>query len=98
MKAVIFAIILMAGLGCQKKLSRSETESRLKTAMQSFLIKRPGYDSAILKFDVQSVIYFEDKNFYECEFTVHMRERGHDTTGIMTARILKDFSTVKRKS
>jgi hypothetical protein len=84
-------------MACKRNLSRSDLENQLKLSMHKFLISRPNYDSTKLKFDVQKVYFFEDKAIYECEFVVHMWSNGHDTTGVMTATITKDFTIVKRK-
>jgi len=44
------------------------------------------------------VNYFEDKDFYECEFQVRLfRQGGTDTTGIIKGRVSKDFSKVTKK-
>jgi hypothetical protein len=43
------------------------------------------------------VIYYNDKEFYDCEFKVLMLPTGgSDTFGTMRARISKDFTTVLR--
>jgi hypothetical protein len=97
MKIFLIALILLTGLACKRKLSHSEVENQLKMTMHAFLINRPDYDSNKLRYDVLKVNYFEDKSFYECEFEVHLKVGNHDTTGIMTARVSKDFSRVSRK-
>jgi hypothetical protein len=97
MKAIIFALLLFAGMSCKRKLSRSDVEIQLKSAMHEFLIRRPNYDSTKLKYEVQKVYFYEDKTAYDCEFVVHMWVNGYDTSGVMTASISKDFSSVKRK-
>jgi hypothetical protein len=97
MKAIIFALLLFSGMACKRKLSHADIEDQLKTSMHAFLIKRPNYDSSKLKYEVQKVYYFEEKDAYECEFVVHMWSIGKDTTGVMTATVSKDFSRVKRK-
>ena len=91
------ALLIIGGTGCKRTLSHDEVETELKKAMALNFYKAINYDSSRVKFDAQSVTYFEDKDFYECEFKVKLTERGHDTTGIMTARISKDFSIVRRK-
>jgi len=98
MKPVILFIALIAAVGCKRSLSATEIETELKKAMTTHLYKSINYDSARIKYDVQTVIYYEDKTFYECEFKVRVTSPGHDTTGTMTARIFKDFSKVNRKS
>jgi hypothetical protein len=86
---------------CIKKITRQEVEDNLKTSMELFLNHNPRNDST-LKFKVLTVVYFEDKKFYECEFKVNMKQKTQenliDTTGTMSARISKDFTTVTRKN
>jgi len=98
MKSFILIITLIAAMGCKRTLTHEEVEAELKKAMTENLYKGINYDSAKAKYDVQSVSYYEDKTFFECEFKVRVTNPGHDTTGIMTARISKDFSKVVRKS
>jgi hypothetical protein len=43
------------------------------------------------------VNFYEDKDFYDCEFMVRLREPGRDTTGSMGATITKDFKKMNRK-
>jgi hypothetical protein len=93
-------IMFLAAFSCRRHLSRSEAETQLKKAMTNYLYKQINYDSSKAKYEIQQVDFFEDKDFYECEFKVrlHITQKNHDTTGIMTARVSKDFSTVRRKS
>ncbi len=98
MKNTILAIvILIAVISCKRNLSRTEVENQLKSAMTSYLYKGVNNDSSMVKFFVKSVNFYEDKTFYECEFIVYKQYNKHDTTGMMGARISKDFSSVKRK-
>ena len=94
---ILTILILIAGISCKRNLSRTEVENQLKSAMTSFLYKGVNNDSSIIKFVVKSVNYYEDKTYYECEFVVFNHDRKHDTTGLMGARISKDFSIVKRR-
>lgn len=97
MKNILFCLLLMLGLGCQKKPKVSEVQKHLTKAMTHFLYQSVNNDSARVKFRVKDVIYFEDTDFFECEFTVDMQQNGKDTTGVMKARINKDFTRVSRK-
>jgi hypothetical protein len=97
MRLLIFALLLFFGIACKRHLSHTDIENQLKSSMHKFLIKRKDYDSSKLKFDVQKVYFFEEKNSYDCEFVVRMRSNGYDTTGVMTATISKDFTRVSRK-
>ncbi len=92
--------LLLGGLifliSCQANNSQSQIQRQLKKVMTDFLYKSVNYDSSKVKYHVLDVIYYEDKMNYECEFTVHMIQSGHDTTGSMRAYISKDFKTVNR--
>jgi hypothetical protein len=88
---------LALNLACrQKTLSGAQLENKLMTTMQEYLNKtaKPGVTYA-----VKDVTFFPDeiKKEYNCEFKVNMRVGKIDTTGIMTADIPNDFSTVERK-
>jgi len=95
----IYLVALLLSLGsCSRKLSHEQVEAKLKEAMKTFLQKQEfRYDTTKTEFAIDSVIYYEDKSFYECEFNVHLKKKNYDTTGIMTARISRDFLRVTRK-
>ncbi|TMI97933.1 MAG: hypothetical protein E6H06_00420 [Bacteroidetes bacterium] len=98
MKYLFTVILTFAfGLACkQKVLSGAELENRLIKTMQDYLNKtaKPGVTYA-----VKDVTFFADqkKKQYNCEFRVNMHVDKIDTTGIMTANIPNDFSSVERK-
>ena len=98
MKLMLVFIMLLMVIGCKHALTRQEKEERLKKAMTTYLYEKINNDSQHVKFRVESVSFFEDKAFYDCEFNVHMIQNNHDTAGIMTATISKSFKKVKRKS
>ena len=100
MKKWLLLFMITSFVACQKKpADRKKIETRLKTAMQNYLYKERNYDSSNVTYNVQHVTFFEDKTFFDCEFKVHMfvKSKNFDTTGVMLARISKDFSTVSRK-
>lgn len=100
MNKIALTAIILTGLffnSCERKLSQNDVENELKKAMTALLYKSVGNDSSKVKYQVVGVTYFEDKQFYECEFKVHMTTKTSDTTGIMAARVSKDFSRVARK-
>ena len=97
MKAMVVFLMVFTLAACKRHVSKSYVEDRLKTTMKSFLINKKNLDTTKTKFTVLSVSYFEDSTFYDCEFKVNLKEGSLDTTGIMSARISKDFSVVKRK-
>ena len=78
--------------------TRAKQELRLMQAMQKKLYNDINNDSSKIKFHVLNVTFFEDKDLYECEFKVELKQLNHDTIGIMTADISKDLSKVLRKS
>jgi hypothetical protein len=73
-------------------------EDDLKNAMQTYLYSSINNDSSNVKYRVEKVVYYDDniKDKYICEFTVHLKEKMFDTTGIMKAYISKDFKKVQR--
>jgi hypothetical protein len=86
------------GLSCKRSLSPAEVKDNLEKAMATHLIEEQGGDTTRLKFKMVDVNYFEDKDFYECEFSVRLlREGGKDTTGLIKGRVSKDFSKVTKK-
>ena len=64
--------------------------------MQSFLYGAIDNDSTNVKYRVEDVIYYEDKDKYKCDFKVRMKGKLFDTTGIMKAYVSKDFKKVNR--
>ena len=96
-KKILVCLLLILGLCCQKKPKPSELEKQLRKTMSAFLYKSVNNDSSKVKYDVKEVIFFEAPDFYECEFNVKMSQAGKDTTGVMGARITKDFLRVSRK-
>ena len=100
MKTIHFlvAFSLILGISCKRNLSPAEVKDNLEKAMASHLIEEQGGDTTRLKFKMVDVNYFEDKDFYECEFTVRLlRQDGRDTTGLVKGRVSKDFSKVTKR-
>lgn len=98
MRSRVFAILFFAlALSCRAKhATPAEIENDLKSAMQSYLYSTINNDSSNIKYRVQDVTYFEDKDKYICEFKVNLKEKLFDTTGIMKANISKDFKKIDR--
>ncbi|HEY6976767.1 MAG TPA: hypothetical protein VH396_10790 [Chitinophagaceae bacterium] len=91
---LFFALILCA---CNRNLSPEELQAKLKSTMTDFLYKGIKYDSSKVKYHVENVIYYIDKDDYDCEFKVLMSVKGGtDTVGNMRAKISKDFTKVSR--
>jgi len=97
--STLYALILITGLGagCKRPIASVDTTQELKKTMAAFLREKVGPDSLKVKYDVKEVTYFEDTSYFECEFIVHMTTQSVDTTGVMRARVSKDFKTVTRK-
>ena len=97
-----FFILLLSffSFSCVMKDPRPELEKNLKDAMQKHLYSLINNDSSNVKYDVESVIYYDDPKLdaFVCDFTVRMKTNLHDTTGVMRATVSKDFKTVKRSS
>ena len=98
MKTFATALLLsIAAMACQRHLTRQETEKQLMTSFYNYLIVQKNYDPVHEKLDVQSVVYYEDKDYYVCQFKVNMKlTTGTDTTGTMQGRVSKDFTRVDR--
>jgi uncharacterized linocin/CFP29 family protein len=94
---IIFSSLLIFTFSCKRHISHEQTETELKIAMENYLNTRKNVDTNQLKFTVRSVIFFEDKTVFDCQFKVEMKQPDKDTVGDMAAWISKDFSTVKRK-
>jgi hypothetical protein len=91
---LFFVMILFA---CNRNLSPEELRAKLKSTMTDFLYKGVSYDSSKVKYRVEDVIYYIDKDYYDCEFKVFMSVNGgKDTLGGMSAKISKDFTKVLR--
>jgi hypothetical protein len=97
MKIIVIFLTVFTLAACKRHVSKSYVEDRLKTTMKSFLINKKNLDTTKTRFTVLSVVYFEDSTFYDCEFKVNLKEAGLDTTGIMSARISKEFVVIKRR-
>lgn len=99
MKTIIFALVVFCFIACKKKPNDAGVENNLSNAMLNYLWTTHKKDTSDVKFQILSVYYYEEKPFYECDFNVHMRvlSKNYDTTGVMKARVSKDFNTVKRK-
>ncbi|HXB42681.1 MAG TPA: hypothetical protein VNV85_01425 [Puia sp.] len=99
MKTISFVVFMLFFIACKRGHSRSEVRDELSKAMLTFLWTDHKKDTSKIRFQIIDVSYFEDTTFYECEYKVrmHIIQTGFDTVGIMTARVAKDFSLVKRK-
>ena|SRR6478672_4917850 len=97
MRKIAALMLFAVGIACSPKPTPTDVSDRLKRAMSEFLYRSVNNDSSRVKFRVNEVTYFADKEFYECEFKVNMMQAGHDTTAMMRARVASDFSKVVRK-
>jgi hypothetical protein len=97
MRLRIFTILFFALIfSCKAKDSAADVETDLTNAMKTYLYNDINNDSSNIKYRIEKVIYFEDKDKYICEFTVNVKAKLFDTTGIMKADITKDFKKVNR--
>lgn len=97
MRIMSLILFIALAVSCKAKNHGPEqTEASLKTAMQSFLYNAINNDSSNAKYRVLSVVYYEEKDQYICEFKVNLKAKLFDTTGVMTANISKDFQKVER--
>ena len=97
MKKISMLFVVVVLFACNRNLSPEELETKLKSTMIDYLYKGVNYDSSKVKYRVQEVIYYIDKDYYDCEFKVFMSVTGgKDTLGDMRANISKDFTKVLR--
>ena len=89
-------------MSCASKKAPADLSPQLKTAMTDYLNSDPK-SKGLYKYDVTSVIYFDDTKAYICEFKVHMTSevsaqnaRRIDTTGDMKVMIDKKFKVISR--
>ena len=105
-----FAILFFVQmLSCKAKDTPVDMGNDLKKVMQAYLYNAVNNDSSKVKYRVEDVVYYDDKerNVYECEFTVNMQTKHIDsgenmkvklldTTGKMKANISRDLQKVER--
>ena len=97
MKKIPMLFVVVILFACNRNQSPEELETKLKSTMTDYLYKGVNYDSSKVKYRVQEVSYYIDKDYYDCEFKVFMSVNGgKDTVGGMRANISKDFSKVLR--
>jgi hypothetical protein len=97
MKKISMLVVVVVLFACNRNLPPEELETKLKSTMTDYLYKGVNYDSSKVKYRVQEVIYYIDKDYYDCEFKVFMSVTGgKDTLGDMRANISKDFTKVLR--
>jgi hypothetical protein len=95
MRSICFAVLLLIITGCQRKLSTKEVKNNLEKAMAAYLHQHELSDMPPLRFDMIDVAYQENDSAYLCRFTIRLhRPDGSDTTGILGARVTKDFSAI----
>jgi hypothetical protein len=96
-KLFLFLVIITLAVGCRPNVLKGDAlKSKLMETMSDYMNKNKS-DTAP-KFIVKSVEFFprQNKNFYDCTFTVEMRSKDKDTTGVMTAEITNDFKKIFR--
>lgn len=93
-----FLLFTLIAFACKAKDTSENMDNNLKDAMRTYLYSTVDNDSSNVKYNVEKVIYFDDKikDKYICEFTVHIKAKLFDTTGIMKANISKDLKKVDR--
>lgn len=98
MKKFLALVILVTTLfACSGEPSPEETGKELKKSMQNFLEKPHEGKSPNTVYEVKDVTFYPGKEYFECEFVVHVKTDTQDTTGIMKAKVSKDFSKVIRR-
>lgn len=93
---ILFFVLIFS---CKPKTDTPQgLGNELKKTMQDYLYNAINNDSSNVKYRVEKVVYYDDnlKDRYICEFTVHLKAKLFDTTGIMKANISKDLKKVER--
>ena len=90
------ASLLTIAISCKRRLSPAEIKDNLQKAMTAYLMKEQQRDSTHFRFSIEDVEYVDGKEYYDCEFKVHLfREEGGDTTGIIKGTVSRDFSVMR---
>ena len=95
---LLFGCIVLAGCKHSAADSDAYVRDHLTNAMTKFLYEQVNNDSSKVHYEIKKLYYFEEKTYFNCQFSVHMKLPTYDTTGVMTAIISKDFKTVTRRS
>jgi hypothetical protein len=95
---IVVLLLTVFVFACKAKDPALEIQNNLKSSMQTYLYNVINNDSSNVKYHVETVNYYDDnyKKQYVCEFTVRMKTKLFDTTGIMKAYISRDFKKVER--
>jgi len=103
MKFFILTSMLFLLFACKAPLAPVPVDQKLKQSMATHLNKNP---KALNKmhYEVDSVVYFQEADFYTCEFYVHMKSdtadktmaKPIDTLGVMKVKMNKDFKVLSR--
>ena len=92
---ILLPAFLFLGTGCQRRLSATEIKDNLEKAMSAYLRQHQRPGTAPLRFDMVDVHYSEEDSDYLCQFTIKLhRPDGSDTTGMISSKVSKDFSTI----
>lgn len=97
MKKCLILILFATIFSCSQKATPEEVEKALKKSMQEHLENSSEAKVSNAKYEVQEVTYFPGKEYFECEFKVHMKTDTKDTVGVMKAQVTRDFSKVIRR-
>jgi Holliday junction resolvase-like predicted endonuclease len=94
----LLPVFFLLTTGCQRKLSATEVKNNLEKAMAAYLHQHQHINTPPLRFDMIDVTYQETDSNYQCRFTIKLyRPDGTDTTGVISSKVSKDFSTVSAK-
>jgi hypothetical protein len=95
---IAILVLIMFAFACKAKNSASQVQNDLINAMQTYLYNGVNNDSSNVKYYVEKVDYYDDslRKTYICEFTVRMKTKLFDTTGIMKAYVSRDLKKVDR--
>ena len=103
MKQFILTSLLFLLFACKTPRAPLAVDKELKENMATYLNKNPKALNT-MHYMVDSVIYFQEADFYTCEFYVHMKSdtanktlsKPIDTVGVMKVKMNKDFKVLSR--
>ncbi|CAN5269166.1 hypothetical protein BH11BAC6_BH11BAC6_10890 [soil metagenome] len=96
---LLLAIFIISACAHADPNTPEEINAHLKESMTKYLYDyaKTKSDSVKVKYDIQEVIYYPEKDYYLCEFKVRMQITNKlDTIGFMKANITKDYKNVTR--
>ncbi|QEC66468.1 hypothetical protein FRZ67_03850 [Panacibacter ginsenosidivorans] len=98
MKKFATILLLFIAVACNRNQGPEDIQAKLKSTLLDYMYSRVNYDSTKVKYYViGDVIYYDDPQYYICDFKVNMKIIGvKDTVGIKRLYITHDFKVISR--